>query len=105
MELVLEGVSGTSSSGCAFLNESWLFLALLLLLSREIGNDIPKILALLCSFNLPSYSVVFGRELDMYGLIVCLPIRLLAEIGMLLLALEPARKDMLDGLSAAYMVE
>jgi hypothetical protein len=36
----------------------------------------------------------------MYGLIVCLPIRLLVETGMLLLALELALIDRLEGLSA-----
>lgn len=41
-----------------------------------------------------------GIELVTYGLMVCLPIRLLAETGtILLLALEPALKDMLEGLS------
>ena len=35
-----------------------------------------------------------------YGLLVCLPMRLLAETGMLLLALEPALSERLEGHSS-----
>jgi hypothetical protein len=48
-------------------------------------------------FSDPVAEVPLVSEPETYGLAVCLPILLPVETGMLLLALEPALNDKLDG--------